>query len=94
MSRESAAALTIFNFFFVVTTFALDGNLIIKLSMLLVGNAIFLMLNRTLSYFLDSAVESDSTALNVLLSSLVNLVCMVSFWSISLTVLAKFKKLE
>jgi len=92
IGRQSAVVLTIFNFFFVITTFALDGSLLIKLSMLLVGNVTFLMLNRILSYFLDSAVGAQSSILTVFLSSLVNLVWIVSFWSLSLTILSKSKK--
>lgn len=91
IGRQSAVVLTIFNFFFVITTFALDGSLVIKLSMLLVGNVTFLMLNRVLSFFLDP-VGAESSALTVFLSSLVNLVWIVSFWSLSLTILSKSRK--
>ncbi len=89
VARQSAIVLTIFNIFFVVTTFALEGSLAIKSSMLLVGNGIFLLLNYALSYLLSWGLGATYGSVNIFLSSLINLVFVVSFWSVSLTVLAK-----
>jgi len=97
--NESVYMLIIFNFLFVSLTFPLDGTLTRKIFMLLIGNIIglfwnylFSLLAYTVAYYLG---ESFNT-LYIILSPFVNLIWIVSFWSISLTVLtnSKDKKLE
>ena len=99
VSNESVYMLIIFNCLFVSLTFPLDGTLTRKIFMLLIGNIIglfwnylFSLLAYTVAYYLG---ESFNT-LYIILSPFVNLIWIVSFWSISLTVLtnSKDKKLE
>ncbi len=92
VAGQSAIVLAIFNFFFVVTTFALEGSLVVKSSMLLAGNGIFLLLNHALSYLLSGGQSALYASVDIFLSSLINLVFIVSFWSVSLTILAKSRK--
>jgi len=90
LDTESLVIVTVFNLFFVITTFALDGSLAVKLLMLLVGDAVFLILNGGMSYVFGLAGNSmGQDSINVLLNSLVGLIWMVSFWSVSLSVLSK-----
>jgi hypothetical protein len=94
VSNESVYMLIIFNFLFVSLTFPLDGTLTRKISMLLIGNIIGLFWNYLFSLFAYTVAyylgESFNT-LYIILSPLVNLIWIVSFWSISLTALANSK---
>jgi hypothetical protein len=94
VSSESVYMLIIFNFLFVSLTFPLDGTLTRKISMLLIGNIIGLFWNYLFSLFAYTVAyylgESFNT-LYIILSPLVNLIWIVSFWSISLTALANSK---
>ena len=94
VSSESVYMLIIFNFLFVSLTFPLDGTLTRKLSMLLIGNIIGLFWNYLFSLFAYTVAYYLGESFNILyiiLSPLVNLIWIVSFWSISLTVLANSK---
>jgi hypothetical protein len=91
ISDESAFMLIIFNFVFVSLTFPLNGTLRRKLCMLLLGNVVGLVWNYVFSLF---AVTTTSyfgelfEALYLIFNPFFNLVWIVSFWSLSLTVLA------
>lgn len=94
ISDASALMLMIFNFLFVSLIFPLNGTLRIKVSMLLIGNVIGLVWNNLFSLFAYTAAYYLGETFNILyiiLSPIVNLVWIVSFWSISLTVLANSK---
>jgi hypothetical protein len=95
VSNESVYMLIIFNFLFVSLTFPLNGTLTRKICMLLIGNIIGLFWNYlfslfayTLAYYLGEFFNT----LYIILSPFVNLIWIVSFWSISLTALANSKK--
>ncbi len=95
VSNESVYMLIIFNFLFVSLTFPLDGTLTRKISMLLIGNVVGLFWNYlfslfacTVAYYLGGFFNS----LYIILSPFVNLVWIVSFWSLSLTALTNSKK--
>ncbi len=93
-SNESAYMLIIFNFLFVSLTFPLNGTLKKKSFMLLVGNAIGLLWNYLFSLFAYSVAYQFGEFFNTLyivLSPFLNLVWIVSFWSISLTALTNSK---
>jgi len=94
VSSESVYMLIIFNFLFVSLTFPLDGTLTRKISMLLIGNIIGLFWNYLFSLFAYTVayyLGEFFNTLYIILSPLVNLIWIVSFWSISLTVLANSK---
>jgi hypothetical protein len=90
INNESTIMLVIFNLLFVSLTFPLDGTLSRKTAMLLIGNAIGLVCNYLfllLSYAGVYYIGETSNIMYMLVSPLANLVWIVSFWSISLTVL-------
>jgi hypothetical protein len=95
ISTESKCMIIIFNFLFISLTFPLNGTLAKKLSLLLIGNIVgllwnylFSMLAYTFAYY---AGEFFNT-LYIILNPFINLTWIVSFWSLSLTILAKSKK--
>jgi len=94
VSNESVYMLIIFNFLFVSLTFPLDGTLTRKIFMLLIGNIIGLFWNYLFSLFAYTVAyylgESFNT-LYIILSPFVNLIWIVSFWSLSLTAVANSK---
>ena len=93
--NESAPMLIIFNFLFVSLIFPLNGSLKTKTSLLLMGNIIGFFWNN-LSYLLAHAgvnyLGEAFNTLHIILNPLANLIWIVSFWSISLTILANSKK--
>ncbi len=94
ISKESAWMLITFNFLFISLTFPLNGTLSRKLSMLLIGDVIGLFWNLLFSMFAYTIVYYFGEIFNafyMILSPLVNLMWIVSFWSIGLTVLANSK---
>ena len=93
VNNESAYMLVVFNFLFVSLTFPLDGALTRKISMLLIGNVVGLFWNYLFSSFAYTVAcyLGFFNSLYVILSPFVNLVWIVSFWSISLTVLTNSK---
>jgi hypothetical protein len=93
-NNESAYMLVIFNLIFVSLTFPLDGTLTRKISMLLIGNVVGLFWNYLFSLFaytVDYYLGGFFNSLYIILSPFVNLVWIVSFWSISLTLLTNSK---
>jgi len=94
---EAALMLMIFDFLFVSLVFPLDGTFVKKIELLLIGNVIGLLWNSVFSSFSYVAACYFGGFLNVLymiLNPLLNLIWVVSFWSISLSVLASSKKVK
>lgn len=96
---EPTSMLIIFNILYVFLTFPLDGELTKKLCMLLIGNVICLLWNNLFLLFAVAAAEyfeGSFEALYIILNPFLNLIWVVSFWSISLTILgdSKNKKSE
>lgn len=91
MRGESAFILIIFNFFFVSLTFPLEGALALKLLLLSAGNVVGFVWNYLLSMLFDALPQylggSSSTSWAVI-GPVLNLIWIVSFWSVSLTTLA------
>jgi len=82
--------LIMFNFFFVSLTFPLDGTLQRKICMLLIGNIIGLLWNHIFSLFANAACSyfgEFCNALFIIMNPFLNLFWLVSFWSMSLTLL-------
>jgi len=91
---ELTFQLLVFNFFYVFLTFPLNGKLTKKLYMLLIGNFICVSWNQLFILFAATAAEyfrSSFEVLFIILNPLLNLVWIVSFWSISLTLLGASK---
>ena len=94
VNNEAALMLIVFNFLFVSLVFPLDGAFIKKIMLLLIGNVIGLLWNSVFSSFSYVAACYFGEFLNVLyviLNPLLNFVWVVSFWSISLSILASSK---
>ena len=95
IGNESVFMLVIFNFLFVSLIFPLNGTLTRKLSMLLAGNIIGLLWNCLFSMLVAAVANYFGgffDTVYIILNPFVSLVWIVSFWSISLTVLANSKK--
>jgi hypothetical protein len=95
ISDESALMLLIFNLLFVSLIFPLNGTLTTKTCMLLVGNVIGFFWSNLFSLFAHVATYyfgAIFSALYIILDPLINFVWIVSFWSISLSVLANSEK--
>lgn len=94
IQEETRFTLIIFNFLFISLTFQLNGTLQRKVCMLLTGNVIGLFWNSIFSLFAGTASSYFGEFCNVLfiiLNPFLNLIWMVSFWSISLTLLTASK---
>jgi hypothetical protein len=95
VNKESALMLAVFDMLFVSLTFPLDGKLVYKASLLLIGNILgsfwnylFLLFSSFGTYYFGNLF----TALCTILSPFANLVWIVTFWSMSLALLAGSKK--
>jgi hypothetical protein len=91
ISNESALMLMIFNFLFISLVFPLKGKLVKKMMLLFVGNIVGLLWNNIFSLFAYTAVHCFGEVFNIwyaILNPLLNLVWIVSFWSMSLSFLA------
>lgn len=91
INNESAPTLIIFNFLFVSLIFPLNGALKTKIFMLLIGNVIDLLWSNLFFLFVYASTYYFGeifNALYVILNPLINIVWIVSFYCISLTVLA------
>ncbi len=85
VSNESTLMLVIFNFLFISLVFPLRGKLGKKMTLLLLGNMVGLLWNTIFSVFAYAAVHFIGEVFNVfymILNPLLNLVWIVSFWSI------------
>ena len=97
VNSEAAFMLIVFDFLFVSLVFPLDGSFVKKIGLLLIGNVIGLLWNSVFSSFTYVAACYFGGFLNVLymiLNPLLNLIWVVSFWSISLSVLANSKTVK
>lgn len=95
VNGESALMLIIFDFLFISLVFPLDGTFAKKIMLLLVGNVIGLLWNSIFSsfaYVADCYFGNFFSTLYVILNPLLNFVWVISFWSISLSVLASSKQ--
>lgn len=97
VNSEVAFMLMVFDFLFVSLVFPLEGSFVKKIGLLLIGNVIGLLWNSVFSSFTYVAACYFGGFLNVLymiLNPLLNLIWVVSFWSISLSVLASSKTVK
>jgi hypothetical protein len=91
LALESAVILIIFNFLFIPLIFPLRASIMRKLLLLSVGNLIGVSWNVFFTLLVLAVVNYVGDFVNTLylvLSPFVNLIWIVSFWSISLSVLA------
>jgi len=94
VNKETVFTLIMFNFLFISLTFPLNGTLQRKIGMLLIGNIIGLFWTHIFSLFATTVCSYFGgfyNALFMILSPFLNLIWIVSFWSISLTVLTTSK---
>ncbi|MEM3641785.1 MAG: hypothetical protein QXH37_07695 [Candidatus Bathyarchaeia archaeon] len=94
VSGESLQALITFNILFVSMLFPLNGPLKRKMAFLLTGNVVSFLWNNILYLFAFSIVEQFGEIFNtlyIILSPMLNLVWIVSFWSLSLTFISHSK---
>jgi hypothetical protein len=97
VNGEAAFMLMVFDFLFVSLVFPLEGPFVKKIGLLLIGNVIGLLWNSVFSSFSYVAACYFGGFLKVLcmiLNPLLNLIWVVSFWSISLSVLASSKTVK
>ena len=95
INEESAFILAIFDSLFVTLTFPLDGKLVYKACLLLMGNILGSFWNYLFFLFSSVGTHYFGDFFNdvcAILSPFANLVWIVSFWSLSLTLLASSKK--
>ena len=91
---ESTATLLVFNLLFFSLTFQLNGALNRKLGILALGNIAGLFWNFVLYYFAIAGVTFFGESFNVFYAvfyPFLNFMWIVSFWSLSLTILPKPK---
>lgn len=94
VSDESVFMLIAFNFLFASLTFPLNGSLATKALLLSMGNIIGVLWVFLFSMFIHAVADYFGAAFNALyliLGPFVNLVWIVTFYSLSLTVLANAK---
>ncbi|HEY4674898.1 MAG TPA: hypothetical protein VIH48_02460 [Candidatus Bathyarchaeia archaeon] len=92
VNNESSWTLPAFNFLFVSLTFPLNGALVKKVFLLITGDFVCLLWNYLISLLAHTFVYSFGDIFNTLymiFTPLLNLFMIVSFWSVSLTVLAR-----
>jgi hypothetical protein len=95
VNGESALMLIIFDFLFISLVFPLDGTFAKKIMLLLVGNVIGLLWNSifcSFAYVADCYFGNFFNTLYVILNPLLNFLWVISFWSISLSVLSSSKQ--
>jgi hypothetical protein len=94
---ESTVTLLIFNLLFLSLTFQLNGSRNRKLGMLALGNIIGLFWNFFLYFFAIAGVTFFGEVFNVFYAvfyPLLNFMWIVSFWSLSLSVLPNPKSMR
>jgi len=94
-SVQSAFVMVIFNFLFVSLTFPLDGDLGRKTCLLLSGNGIGWLWNWVFNLLISViifAIGDVFYPIYMILNPFANLIWMVSFWSVSLSVLASSRE--
>jgi len=91
LSYESKYTIIIFNFLFVALTFPLNGELKTKSAMLMIGNIVCLFGNLLFSLFFAALIYYFGESLKtvyVFLNPFLNLLWIVSLWSVTLAALA------
>lgn len=94
LSLETAAILFVFNFLFLSFLFELNGTLRRKLGLLALGNLMGLAWNNLLAIIADFGGSNLGDIFIVcfrILFPLLNSIWIVSFWSLSLSVLPRLK---
>jgi len=94
---ESTVTLLIFNLLFLSLTFQLNGSFNRKLGILALGNIIGLFWNFVLYFFAIAGVMFFGEIFNVFYAvfyPLLNFMWIVSFWSLSLSVLPNSKSMR
>jgi len=92
MNLGTAFTLIAFNFLFAPLTFTLNGSLRMKIFLLFAGNVVGLLWNGLFSSFVSAVAVGRVELLSVLylvVSPFMNLVWIVTFYSVSLTILAR-----
>jgi hypothetical protein len=92
---ETILTIVLFNFLFVSLLFPLNGMLKKKMFMLVIGNIIGLIWNYLFYLFAYTAAGSFGNFFSIpymILSPFINLVWIVAFWAMSLTMLASSKR--
>ena len=90
-SRESAVMLAAFNLLYVFLIFPLRGRLVEKAFMLLAGNGIGFAWNTLLpvaASFMAGAMGDVFSTIYLILNPFLNLIWIVTYWSLSITVLS------
>lgn len=94
---DTLVLLVFFNFLFASFVFPLSGTLHWKLGLLIVGDVMGLFWNSLFSQFIGSVGEywgGVTTFLYVILNPVLNLVWFVALYSVSLTILARPKRMR
>ena len=94
LSLETAAILFVFNFLFLSFLFELNGTLRKKLGLLVLGNLMGLAWNCLLAIIADFGGSYSGDIFIIcfrILFPLLNSIWVVSFWSLSLSVLPRLK---
>jgi hypothetical protein len=89
---EATFMLVVFNFLLAPLTFALEGPVRMKILLLLLGNLVGLLWNGLFSSFVSALVSGRAELLTVfylIVSPFMNLLWIVTFYSVSLTILAR-----
>jgi len=96
VSKESAVMLIVFNFLFVFLIFPLEGELSRKVLLLVVGNIVGFLWISFFSFLADVMTKHLEffNTLYMIIDPFLNLLWIVSYWSISLTVLSASKQAE
>jgi hypothetical protein len=94
VNSESALMLTFFNLFFIFTIFPLNGSLKRKTFLLVLGNFLGLVWNLVFSFLVYGVTDGFAASFNasrMILTPFVNLAWIVTFWSVSLSLLVSSK---
>ena len=95
ISKESTLMLLVFDLFFASLMLLLKGTLLTKTCLLLIGNGVGLLWNYLFFQFVYVGayyLGSFFNTLYLILNPFMNLAWIVSFWSVSLTILAGSQK--
>ena len=90
--NEEAFTLIVFNFLFVFTTFPIGGKLATKVLLLFLGNLLGLLWNYLFFITVQGVGNSVLSDFLQIFSPLSNLIWIVTFYSVSLTVLSSSRR--
>jgi hypothetical protein len=96
VEKESGVMLVVFNFLFVFLVFPLEGGLSRKVLLLVVGNVVGFLWISFFSFLANVMTKHLGffNTLYMIINPFLNLLWIVSYWSISLTVLSASKQAE